>query len=95
MNGINRKEDLTEHMTEGTQKYITPGSHNQIIPSRDEFHKYATAKLYLDDFTTDYPTKIPGLTVAKIESSLYWTEKLKDKNKWNFLRVRQDKLWET
>ena len=85
MNGINRKEDLTEHMTEGTQ----------IIPSRDEFHKYATAKLYQEDFTTDYPTRIPGLTVAKIESSLYWTEKLKDKNKWNFLRVRQDKLWET
>ena len=83
------------HMTEGTQKYITPGSHNQTIPSRDEFHKYATEKLYQDDFATNYPTRIPGLTVAKIESSLDWTKKLEDKNKWNFLRVRQDKLWET
>ena len=57
-------------MTEGTQKYITPGSHNQVIPSRDEFHKYATAKLYQEDFCSDYGPRYPGLTIAKVESSM-------------------------
>lgn len=57
-------------MTETQSHYMTPGNHNLEIPSREEFHKYASDILSEADFCTDYPT---GYTVSKIASSLRWT----------------------
>ena len=57
-------------MTETQSHYMTPGSHNLKIPSREEFHRYASDILSEADFCTDYPT---GYTVSKIASSLRWT----------------------
>lgn len=57
-------------MTETRSHYMTPGNHNLRIPSREEFHRYATDLLTEFDFCTDYPN---GHMVGKIASSLRWT----------------------
>lgn len=57
-------------MTETQSHYTTPGNHNLRIPSREEFHRYASDTLSEADFCTDYPT---DYTVDKISSSLRWT----------------------
>lgn len=57
-------------MTEVQSHYITPGNHNLKVPSREEFHRYASDLLFDADFCTDYPT---GYTVDKVASSLRWT----------------------
>lgn len=57
-------------MAETQSRYMTPGNHNLKIPSREEFHRYASDILSEADFCTDYPT---GYTVNKIASSLRWT----------------------
>ena len=59
-------------MTETQSHYITPGNHNLHIPSRDEFHRYATDKLTDFAFCTDYPSA-PGSTADRIAKSLRWT----------------------
>ena len=58
-------------MTETHTHYTTPGNHNLRIPSREEFHRYASDTLSEADFCTDYPTEY---TVNKIASSLRWTK---------------------
>lgn len=57
-------------MAETQSRYMTPGNHNLKIPSREEFHRYASDILSEADFCTDYPT---DYTVNKIASSLRWT----------------------
>ena len=64
-------------MTETQSYYTTPGNHNLKIPSRQEFHRYATNLLSESDFCTDYPSEH---TINKIASSLRWT-KINAKNK--------------
>lgn len=65
-------------MTETRLHYTTPGNHNLKIPSREEFHRYASNVLSESDFCTYYPT---GYTANKIASSLRWTiDNSKQKN---------------
>ena len=59
-------------MTETHSHYITPGSHNLKVPSKDEFHRQAMEKLSIADFCTDYFPN-PGYKTWKIERSLRWT----------------------
>ena len=58
-------------MTETHTHYTTPGNHNLRIPSREEFHRYASDTLSEADFCTDYPTEY---AINKIASSLRWTK---------------------
>lgn len=64
-------------------QYHTPGEHNTQIPTREEFHRYAMERLYSSDFCTDYPGET-GMTAAKIESSLRWTQKNTKERKWMY-----------
>lgn len=66
-------------MTETRLHYTTPGNHNLKIPSREEFHRYASNVLSESDFCAYYPT---GYTANKIASSLRWTiDNSKQKNR--------------
>ena len=53
--------------TETQSHYTTPGNNNLKIPSREEFHRYASDTLSEADFCTDYPT---SYTVDKMSSSI-------------------------
>lgn len=44
------------------------------IPSREEFHRYASNLLYDSDFETDYPGK-ESFQIDRIASALNWTKK--------------------
>ena len=57
-------------MTETQTRYTTPGNHNLKVPSRDEFHRYASDILFNADYCTDYPSEY---MIDKISSSLRWT----------------------
>lgn len=63
-------------MTDENKKTTTLETHKPHIPTREEFHRYATPKLNESDFCTDYPSKIPGGVAERIASSIRWTEKL-------------------
>ena len=54
--------------------YTTPGSHNAPIPSREEFHRYTSEYLYLEDFCTDYPPEY-GTHAQRIARAINWTIK--------------------
>lgn len=71
---------MTEHSTD----YTTTKPHELRIPTREEFHRYAIDIIYEGDFCTNHPTS-PGYIVDKIASSIRWTEKMTQQNKW--------KLW--
>lgn len=58
--------------------YKTPGSHNFIIPTGEEFHRYACHKLNICDFCTDYPGE-PGYLINRISSSIRWGLKYRKK----------------
>lgn len=50
--------------------------HNTLhIPSREEFHRYASNTLSEADFCTDYPGR-DGYQVNKAASAINWTIKL-------------------
>lgn len=71
---------MTEHSTD----YTTTKPHELRIPTREEFHRYAIDIIYEGDFCTNHPTP-PGYVADKIASSIRWTEKMTQQNKW--------KLW--
>lgn len=66
-------------MTEIQAHYTTPGNHNLRIPSREEFHRYATEKLRTSDFCTETPN---GYLLNKIAGSIKWTEKITRKGNY-------------
>lgn len=66
-------------MTEIQSHYTVPGSHNLRIPSREEFHRYATEKLVASDFCTEAPN---GYLINKIAGSIKWTEKITRKGNY-------------
>lgn len=37
--------------------YVTPGSHNYVVPSREEFHKFFPNNLDIFDYCTNYPNR--------------------------------------
>ena len=53
--------------------YVNPLSNNNLrIPSREEFHRYASNKLAYGDFCTDYSS---GYQTSKVAQSIDWTIK--------------------
>lgn len=57
---------MTEKQGAQTQK-----NHKLQIPSREEFHRYASDILSNIDFCTDYPA---GYLIKKIDDSIRWTK---------------------
>ena len=50
-------------------------THNTlIIPTREEFHRYASNTLTESDFCTDYHG-IAGIQIGRVDSSIRWTMK--------------------
>ena len=72
-------------MTETQSQYITPGSHNMTIPSREEFHKLAIQKLNESDFCTCTPS---DNNIGRIASSITWTKKYKARDKYKCWEVK-------
>ena len=70
-------------MTETQSKYITPGSHNMSIPTREEFHRYASDILSKESFNTQYPN---GHVIENIARSLRWTTSHTSHNYFNLKR---------
>lgn len=57
-------------MTEGKTKIEQLPINRNPIPTREEFHRYATDILSEADFCTNYPT---GYTIDKTAKSIAWT----------------------
>lgn len=79
---------MTEAPTTITTPKATETRKPSPIPSREEFHRYASNKLSEIDFCTNYPQR-EGLCVAKTAQALRWSEQLnigdrKKKNGWWF-----------
>ena len=49
------------------------------IPSREEFHRYASNQLCESDFDTDYPS---GFQVERVASAISWT--YTNENNYNY-----------
>lgn len=56
-----------------------------IIPTREEFHRYAQDVLTINDFCTDYPCE-SHYHANKIASSMRWTIKNRNFNKYAIRR---------
>lgn len=65
---------MTEKQGAQTQK-----NHKLQIPSREEFHRYASDILSNADFCTDYPA---GYVAQKIASSIRWTKNNAKQSSW-------------
>ena len=64
-----------------TKNYYTSSNYTTInpLPSRDEFHKFASNLLADGDFCTDYAS---GYQINRVAQSIDWTiKKTKSKNK--------------
>ena len=59
--------------------------HNTLhIPTREEFHRYASNTLSKEDFCTDYPGYV-ACQIDKVASSIRWTLKNQRKdNNYNY-----------
>ena len=55
-----------------TKNYYTSSNYETIkpIPSREEFHKFASNELALGDFCTNHPS---GYQVGRVEQAIKWT----------------------
>lgn len=55
------------------EKNIKANKHKTLtIPSREEFHKYASNIISIDDFSNRYPT---GYQIDKVDRAIKWTIK--------------------
>lgn len=53
--------------------------HNTLhIPTREEFHRYASNLLSESDFCTDY-SGYPDVQASKVEAAIKWTLKIEQK----------------
>lgn len=55
-----------------TKNYYTGGTF-PAVPTREEFHRYASNIISINDFGTDYPT-FPGYNIDLAASSIKWTK---------------------
>lgn len=55
-----------------TRNYYTSSNYAGRIPTRDEFHRYASNLITEADFDTDHSN---GIQAAKVFSSIHWTLK--------------------
>lgn len=51
------------------------------IPSREEFHRYASNLLCESDFDTDYPS---GFQIERVSSAISWTYTNEKKRNCNY-----------
>lgn len=58
-------------MTRKTKLYTNPSNNNLRIPTREEFHRYASNLLSDGDFCTNYPS---GYQVNRVSEAIKWTE---------------------
>lgn len=55
------------------------------IPSREEFHRYASNLLSNSDFNTDYFSD-PEFQINRVASALNWTRKNANSKNYNYKR---------
>ena len=93
MNTVNTDNvALTQKLSSNVTKNYYTGGTFPVIPSRDEFHRYASNSLALYDFETDYPP-FAGHSINAAASSIGWT-KANNKNKghkYNFKPTKNSK----
>lgn len=53
--------------------YVTPGSNNLHIPSRNEFHKYLIDNITISDFSTG-GCAVGGMKIKKIAKAINWSK---------------------
>lgn len=58
-------------MTRKTKLYTNPSNNNLRIPTREEFHRYASNLLSDGDFCTNYSS---GYQVNRVSEAIKWTE---------------------
>lgn len=58
-----------------TQTSYIPNNGNCIVPSTEEFHRYAINRIDHSDFCTDFPPKFEGKIIGKTASSIRWTKR--------------------
>lgn len=66
-----------------TKNYYTNTSSNLKIPSREEFHRFASNELSSGDFCTNYPS---GYQIDRVAKAIRWTianDKGRNKRKEN------------
>ena len=80
---------LTQRLSSKTTKNYYTGGIFPAVPSREEFHRYASNVLSLHDFETDYPP-FPSHSINAAASSMGWT-KGNDKNKGNKYKFKPTK----
>ena len=81
---------LTQRLSYKTTKNYYTGGTFPAIPSRAEFHRYASNILNLYAFETDYPP-FPSCTLNAAASSIGWT-KSNIKNKGIKYKFKQTKI---
>lgn len=64
-------------MTNNRNYYTTSSNYASTIPSRDEFHKYASNLITISDFETDHTNE---LQISKVDTALRWTIKNRKSN---------------
>lgn len=58
--------------------------HNTLhIPTREEFHRYASNLLSESDFCTDYPG-YPEVQASKVEAAIKWTRRIDQNRNINY-----------
>ena len=80
---------LTQNLSPKVTKNYYTGGTLPSIPSREEFHRYASNVLSLYDFETDYPP-FPSRNIDAAASSIGWT-KSNHKNKGNKYKFKPTK----
>lgn len=82
---------LTQRLSSKTTKNYYTGGTFPAIPSREEFHRYASNILNLYAFETDYPP-FPSCNINAAASSIGWTKsKSNNKNKGNKYKFKSTK----
>lgn len=54
------------------KNYYTSSNYATTIPSREEFHRYASNLLAEGDFCTEYPS---GYQISRVAQALDWSKK--------------------
>lgn len=60
-----------------TKNYYTSSNYAATIPTREEFHQFASNIISIADFDTDHSN---GLQTGKVDSAIKWTIKHNKKN---------------
>ena len=90
MNTVNTDNvALTQKLSSNVTKNYYTGGTFPTVPSRDEFHRYASNQLSTYNFETDYPP-FPAHNINITASAISWT-KSNNKNKGNKYNLKPTK----